>query len=469
MNERLSLERYSELVLAQSCPSVIRFGTRLYLFCAVAFFFLPESSEPKILVAYLTGLSIFLAVELWLRKFRIPARHAHLSVFSSGAVILLTSSYPYLLGEDPYLTFYLQLLLLAASILILKVKWMLGAGLVYIAIWLLALVAADDLSSTDLEGVFTTCLVAVACFRTRRSLLKNEFELHCRERDTQERLREALRRGQAAQETFRVRLADQQARLEKARESHKAEQDRVQQVLLGQEVSISLGRLAGGLAHEFNNSLTSVRGYLELARYELPPELHDQAVTDLEEALSRATELSSYLVKASGSEVLNPVVVRVRTLLENLRHTSAEPIAITAEGPNVRVRVDLDAWLQICQNLLRNARDAAGPEGQVEFLVESSEDGVVFRVEDDGPGFPAEGRDKLLQPYYTTKQKQHATGLGLAIVAAFAKQHGAQLALGDRIGGGASVRFTLPACGDSSDLVGAAAAALPSKPQSTAT
>ena len=444
MNEPLSLVGYSDAVVARICPTALRFGSRLYLVCIVAALLFPKTSDPAVLMAYATSLAIFLGAELRVSRWGLPPRYSHLLISCSGALMLATSTCPYLLGDDPYLTFYLQLLLLGTSILLLKVKWVLGTALTYVAIWGAAKMAAQELSFTEVEGVLVSCVVALACHRTRRRLLVNEFELHCQEKRTQEQLRQALAVGETTQQNLRLQLADELAQLERAKEGYETEREVMEQALLRLQVSSSLDHLAGGLAHEFNNSLTSIKGHVELARIQLPPGHQDQALWDLEKALRTATELSSYLVKVSGSEFLEPETVKIRTLLARLQSTLDSTVEVITDCPNVSVSVDPRAWLHMCQNLLDNARDSAGPEGLVRLTVETSLSWVTFRVDDDGPGLPPESRDTLLKPYFTTSQKERKSGLGLAVVAALAKQQNAGIEFRNRPEGGASVLLRFP-------------------------
>jgi len=111
---------------------------------------------------------------------------------------------------------------------------------------------------------------------------------------------------------------------------------------------------------------------------------------------------------------------------------------------------------QALTNLLQNAIDAIDgrqaqpgeilPQGEIELSIEVGKDKVVLSVADNGRGLPSSGRERLTEPYVTTRAK--GTGLGLAIVKKIMEDHGGQLQLADRVGGGAVVRLLFPAGAD---------------------
>ncbi len=97
---------------------------------------------------------------------------------------------------------------------------------------------------------------------------------------------------------------------------------------------------------------------------------------------------------------------------------------------------------QALTNLIKNALDAAGPQGHVWVRLEPAAERARLVVEDDGPGWPAGARESVLEPYFTTKSE--GTGLGLSLVQRTILQHGGSLDLDDRPGGGARVTLSLP-------------------------
>ena len=129
---------------------------------------------------------------------------------------------------------------------------------------------------------------------------------------------------------------------------------------------------------------------------------------------------------------------------------SAHPkIAFDCDVPDESVRIHCDGRQigQALTNLLKNAAEALeggprGKSGHVSLRVLRDGKRVTVEIEDDGPGFPPDLRDRLTEPYVTTRTK--GTGLGLAIVRKIMEDHGGELILGDADGGGAVVRLVFP-------------------------
>jgi signal transduction histidine kinase len=208
----------------------------------------------------------------------------------------------------------------------------------------------------------------------------------------------------------------------------------------------SVGRLAAGVAHELNNPLSVILGYLMIHRRRAAGRLArdlwlieqeavrcKEIVQDLLE-LSRPTSPSEHravdmravcdevVVALSGSGQLGDCAVAVEG-------------AGTAAGSRLRLR-------QVVLNLVKNAVEAAGSGGQVGVRVSSSERGVEVAVRDSGPGIPPDHRARLFEPFFTTKPS--GTGLGLAVSRGIARAHGGEITIGQAEGGGALFALTVP-------------------------
>ena len=134
-----------------------------------------------------------------------------------------------------------------------------------------------------------------------------------------------------------------------------------------------------------------------------------------------------------------------------LQRNAHHRIEFTVSVPDERPMVQCDGRLvsQALTNLLQNAVDAivgaeAGksapqPKGRIEVTLTAEDQQAIVMVEDNGPGLPSEDRDRLTEPYVTTRSR--GTGLGLAIVKKIMEDHGGRLLLADREGGGAQVRL----------------------------
>ncbi|HET7754553.1 MAG TPA: ATP-binding protein, partial [Anaeromyxobacteraceae bacterium] len=214
--------------------------------------------------------------------------------------------------------------------------------------------------------------------------------------------------------------------------------------------------VARRLAHEIKNPLTPIQlAFQQLearlrARGEGDAEL-DGLLRDTREivgeeigTLQRLTEEFSAFAKlpdvnAEPAELSDFVEEFVRT---SPQLTGAAEIDVASGG---RCPVALDRLLmrRVLTNLVRNAIDAAQPaRARVHVGVSREGDRAVLTVADEGPGIPPEVRDRMFDPYYTTRRE--GTGLGLAIVKKIVLQHGGEIAAGARPGGGASFAISLP-------------------------
>jgi PAS domain S-box-containing protein len=229
----------------------------------------------------------------------------------------------------------------------------------------------------------------------------------------------------------------------------------------------AVGRLAGGVAHDFNNVLTAIFGYADLLLDGLEP--GDPRRLDVEEikrAGNRAAALTRQLLAFSRKQVLQPrrlnlneVIGSIQTLLRKL------------VGDEIELRIELDPALgeavadpgqieQVLMNLAANSRDAM-PDGGCLSIVTRNEDVtedeaasmlgltpgrfVTLTVSDTGHGIPEDVRAHVFEPFFTTKAQGKGTGLGLATVYGIVKQSGGWIYLDEAPGPGASFTVYLPA------------------------
>ena len=223
--------------------------------------------------------------------------------------------------------------------------------------------------------------------------------------------------------------------------------------------------LAGGMAHDFNNLLASLLLNLELLRLVGPVnEAQASHVRQALETVRAAHGLTKQLVSfAHGSRVPGSVL--------DLKPLLRGAMEAVPASPHVRFECDLapELWSveieetqvrQVVNNLIFNALEAMSPGGGVISLTARNvaPDGgppgagasgrlVCFVVADGGLGIPPETRDKVFDPYFSTKRRgpQKGMGLGLTICHAILRQHGGQILVEANPGGGTSVRCYLPA------------------------
>ncbi|MFN8575044.1 MAG: ATP-binding protein [Gemmatimonadaceae bacterium] len=249
----------------------------------------------------------------------------------------------------------------------------------------------------------------------------------------------------------------------------------------------AVGSLAGGVAHDFNNILTVIRGHAGLLADTLSPD--DTGQLDLREisrAAERAAALTRQLLAFSRKQVLQPTALDlndvVTALMSMLRRLIGEHIQIAFEpAPALGiVTADPTQMEQVIVNLVLNARDAMPAGGRVRITTENlvlDADGdrervpdlptgpcVVLTVSDSGHGVAPEHRERIFEPFFSTKEVGKGTGLGLSTVFGIVKQSGGHITLESEVGRGASFRIYLPMSGPSSKQntpVSLSAAALP--------
>ena len=229
----------------------------------------------------------------------------------------------------------------------------------------------------------------------------------------------------------------------------------------------AIGRLAGGVAHDFNNILGVILGYGELAESELAPgSPAREQVAEMVQAAQRAADLTRQLQAFSRKQVLQPRRLDLNELVANahkmLARLIGEDIAVVVrQAPELgTVRADPGQIDQILLNLAVNARDAM-PEGGTLTLetadVDLREDDaaigrptirpgryVMLAVSDTGVGMDAETQRRLFEPFFTTKPAGKGTGLGLATVYGIVKQSGGYIWVYSELGLGTSFKIYLP-------------------------
>jgi two-component system cell cycle sensor histidine kinase/response regulator CckA len=239
---------------------------------------------------------------------------------------------------------------------------------------------------------------------------------------------------------------------------------RVQEELEASEVQLrhaqkmeAVGRLAGGIAHDFNNLLLAIRGYGELALKGMASG-EDTASADVEEMLGaahKAAELTKQLLALSRKQVMNPEVLDLGAVVEELakllRRLIGEDIELLTSAPDAPlfVRADRVQIEQVIANLAVNARDAMPDGGRLSIEVTRSDapqelrPSAVLVVRDRGAGMDAETLSRIFEPFFTTKGEE-GTGLGLATVHGIVTQSGGRIGVESEPGRGTTFTIVLP-------------------------
>jgi nitrogen-specific signal transduction histidine kinase len=232
----------------------------------------------------------------------------------------------------------------------------------------------------------------------------------------------------------------------------------------------AIGRLAGGIGHDFNNLLTVIMGQTELLRRRLERrESLDGEVEAIESAAERAAELTSQLVAFSRKQVLQPRVLALNATVKRmgamLRRVIGERIElVTSLRPRLwHVKADPGRIEQVIVNLALNARDAMPAGGRLtietgNLTVEAAGHHqramvppgayVALTVRDTGCGMDAQTQSHIFEPFFTTKGSGRGAGLGLSVVYGIVKQSGGAIRVDSEPGGGSTFTIYLPRVDD---------------------
>jgi PAS domain S-box-containing protein len=228
----------------------------------------------------------------------------------------------------------------------------------------------------------------------------------------------------------------------------------------------AVGRLAGGVAHDFNNMLNVITGYSELALRKIAADAPERRhLEEILKAADRAAGLTRQLLAFSRKQVLRPLVLNLNAVASEvqkmLTRVIGEDIALVTElSPDLgNVLADRGQIEQVLMNLAVNARDAM-PDGGTLTLRTSNKDVdeaesrrlpalkagpyVLVTVTDTGTGIPEEIRTRVFEPFFTTKEAGKGTGLGLATVYGIVKQSDGFVYVDSEVGAGTTFTVYLP-------------------------
>jgi hypothetical protein len=227
----------------------------------------------------------------------------------------------------------------------------------------------------------------------------------------------------------------------------------------------AVGRLASGVAHDFNNLVTVILGYCDLLLEQVGDDrVLYQEVDEIKRAADRAAALTQRLLVFGRRQVLNPRPVDLNQVLaglaEMLRRLLGEDIELTLRpAPGLGLtRVDPGQVEQIVMNLAANARDAMPQGGRITIETASAEVAladarrgtvrpgayVVLTVSDTGEGMDATTQERLFEPFFTTKESGKGAGLGLPTIYGIVRQCGGDILVESEPGLGSRFQIYLP-------------------------
>ncbi len=253
------------------------------------------------------------------------------------------------------------------------------------------------------------------------------------------------------------------------------EKKKLQNQLLQSQKLQAVGRLAGGVAHDFNNMLGIILGQAELALLKTPPEhpLYSR-LQEIIGAAKRSAEITRQLLAFASKQTIEPKQLNlnetVANMLKMLGRLIGEDIDLNWNPgtANCFIHIDPSQLDQIIINLMVNARDAVSEQPQVfiatdvmtftDFDAKNNPgcmpgEFTVLSVSDNGCGMDKQTLENIFEPFFTTKSRGQGTGLGLATVYGIVKQNSGFIKVYSEPGQGTTFQVYLPRVGNGSDPV----------------
>ncbi len=227
----------------------------------------------------------------------------------------------------------------------------------------------------------------------------------------------------------------------------------------------AIGRLAGGVAHDFNNQLTAIMGYCQMLLMEMDPKSDSyRKLKIINKAAKRAAETTNQLLAFSRKQTLKPERISLNKSVKEacnfFRRLLGEEIMVEFNPgqEDCTIEVDPGRFLQIFLNLALNSRDALNGKGKIvvtttvsrnkkalQRLKDDVDKVAIITFEDDGAGMEKEVLERAFEPFFTTKPLGQGTGLGLAMIYGTVKQSRGDITLESAPGKGTKVSIFLPA------------------------
>ena len=240
----------------------------------------------------------------------------------------------------------------------------------------------------------------------------------------------------------------------------------LQEQLLQSQKLESIGQLAGGIAHDYNNILGVVIGYAEFLRSKLEDGDNSKRPVDaILAAANRGSDLTRQLLAFARKEMISPKVINMNSSIESiekmLRRVIGENLKLTfVPGANLwNIKIDPSQFDQLMVNLATNSRDAIKGTGVITIKTENTSmdeneardhlgitagDYVKLTFQDTGRGMDKEMMKKIFEPFFTTKPKGQGTGLGLSTVYGIVKQNNGDISVMSKPGEGTMFEIFLP-------------------------
>jgi two-component system, NtrC family, sensor kinase len=251
-------------------------------------------------------------------------------------------------------------------------------------------------------------------------------------------------------QALNLELEDHRTQLEARIAERTRELQEAQAHVLHQEKMAAFGLLAAGIAHEVGNPLTSISSLIQMLQRRDQDSYTREKLTLVSGQLDRIQTTLRELVNFSRPASTVRTRVSIAEVVEEAFHIAKYYKRTKGGRIETHVPADLpavvgvrDQLVQVFLNLILNAIDATGPGGAIRVSAEQTDGQIVLDVEDNGAGIAAEHRERLFQPYFTTKK--HGTGLGLFVTRKLVQEHGGDIDVVSKSGTGTCFRMRIPA------------------------
>lgn len=247
-----------------------------------------------------------------------------------------------------------------------------------------------------------------------------------------------------------VGAAIENARHHKAAAEAMVELTRLQAQLVSRERLAALGEAAAVLAHEVRNPLAAMlNGIVILKRNpELPSssrpvlEMVQEEAHHLDRIMQELLDFTRPLAPRRTRPDLGDAVQQIVRQMQDARECDGVTVKVEVQSPDTQLLADANLLHLALANLVRNAVQASPPGGTIKVKIERAEAQARVVVEDEGPGVPEADRERIFQPFFTTRAR--GTGLGLSVVQRVVQAHQGEVFVGSASGGGAQFAVALP-------------------------